>query len=186
MTVWLAAHARMQGYGCFTWLPNTFREKIWGLSQTLRHLSSWGTIGPFHSTYQRTKTAQHANLKQDMWICKGNTLYTYTCTDTDSISTYIWLSKYVASSCKPAAFIKRHKIYITLTWQIVLAGALWFGNIGNHFLDMSPTNNALSPTFKLKMLFCLVGNRIQTGMPLPLLTTAFGDWNKRLDASQAL
>lgn len=74
MTVWLAAHARMQGFSCFTWLPNTFREKIWALSQTLRHLSSWGTIGPFHSTYQRTKTAQHANLKQDMWICKGNTL----------------------------------------------------------------------------------------------------------------
>lgn len=88
MTVWLAAHARMQGFGCFTWLPNTFREKIWGLSQTLRHLSSWGTIGPFHSTYQRT-TAQHANLKQDMWICKGNALYTYTCIDTGSILTII-------------------------------------------------------------------------------------------------
>ena len=89
MTVWLAAHARMQGFGCFTWLPNTFREKIWGLSQTLRHLSSWGTIGPFHSTYQRTKTAQHANLKQDMWICKGSALYTYTCIDTGSILTII-------------------------------------------------------------------------------------------------
>ena len=69
--------------------PTLSGKKFGGLSQTLRHLSSWGTIGPFHSTYQRTKTAQHANLKQDMWICKGNALYTYTCIDTGSISTII-------------------------------------------------------------------------------------------------
>ncbi len=98
-----AAHA----YLVIWWLhldAQHFQGKNLGLVANLAGPVILGNNGLFHSNIATYKNLHHMQT----W---NKTCESRSATHCIHIRAYLWLSKYVVSSCKPTAFIKRQKIY---------------------------------------------------------------------------